>query len=182
MPARAPQTWAEIRTDRLLLRRPTEADAPFVLALHSDPRAIAHNPSDALSDPAAAQARLAAWIRHWKQGLGYWIVEETASSRSIGVCGVKAVDLRGQPSWNLLYRLLPEAWGRGCAGEAARATIRAAAQVDASRPVIARIRPANSASSYVAQAIGLVRRPDLDLAGEDGLDEIWSSAHRPTTA
>lgn len=182
MPVRAPRTWSEIRTDRLLLRRPIEADAPFVLALHSDPSAIAHNPADVLTDLADAHARLAAWSEHWKQGLGYWIVEETALSRPIGVCGVKAVDLHGRPSWNLLYRFLPEAWGRGYASEAARASIQAAARVDASRPVVARIRPANSASSRVSEAIGLVRRPDLDLDGEDGRDEIWSSARSTVTA
>jgi ribosomal-protein-alanine N-acetyltransferase len=182
MSARARRMWSEVRTDRLLLRRPTEADAPFVLALHSNPQAIAHNPADALTDMADAQARLAAWSSHWKQGLGYWIVEETALGRPIGVCGVKAVDLHGRPSWNLLYRFLPEAWGRGYAGEAARASIQAAAQVDASRSVVARIRPANSASSRVAEAIGLVRRPDLDLDGEDGRDEIWSTARSSVTA
>ena len=181
MPTRSPGMWSEIRTDRLLLRRPIEADAPFVLALHSDPRTIAHNPADALTDLADAHARLAAWSRHWKQGLGYWIVEEITLGRPIGVCGVKAVDLHDRPSWNLLYRFLPEAWGRGYASEAARASIRVAAQVDASRPVIARIRPANSASSRVSKAIGLVRRPDLDLDGEDGRDEIWSTAHTTAT-
>lgn len=178
MPARAP--WSEIRTARLLLRRPVDADAPFVLALHSDPRAIAHNPADALGDLAEARARLATWNGHWEQGLGYWIVEETALGRPIGVCGVKAVDLHGRPSWNLLYRFLPEAWGRGYAGEAARASIRTAAQADPSRPVVARIRAANSASARVAEAVGLVRRPDLDLDGDDGPDEIWSTARRAT--
>jgi RimJ/RimL family protein N-acetyltransferase len=174
--------WSEIRTDRLLLRRPTDGDAPFVLALHSNPQAIAHNPADALTDLADAHARLALWSTHWKQGLGYWIVEEAALGRPIGVCGVKAVDLHGRPSWNLLYRFLPEAWGRGYAGEAARASIQAAAQVDASRSVVARIRPANSASSRVAEAIGLVRRPDLDIDGDDGRDEIWSTARSTVTA
>ena len=181
MPARAPRIGTEIRTDRLLLRRPTDADASFVLALHSDPHAVAHNPADALSDLAGAHARLATWSEHWKGGLGYWIVEEAPPGRPIGVCGVKAVDLLGRPSWNLLYRFLPEVWGRGYATEAARASIEAAAQVDGSRPVVARIRPSNSASSRVAEAVGLVRRPDLDLDGDDGPDEVWSAPLLPRT-
>ena len=121
------------------------------------------------------------WSGHWEQGLGYWIVEESVLGRPIGVCGVKAVDLHGRPSWNLLYRFLPEAWGNGYASEAARASIEAAAQVDASRPVVARIRPANSGSAPVAETIGLVRRPDLDLDGEDGRDELWSTARSAST-
>lgn len=179
MSAQAPETWSEVRTDRLLLRKPTEADAPFVLALHADPRAIAHNATDALGDLAEARSRLALWSTHWTHGLGYWVVEETALDQPVGVCGVKAVDLHGQPSWNLLYRFLPESWGKGYASEAARATLKAAAEVDASRPVIARIRPQNTASARVAAAIGLVRRADLDLNGDDGRDEIWSTAHSP---
>ena len=175
MPGTAPPEWIRLRTDRLLLRRPTTADAPFVLALHADPQAIAHNPADALGDLAEAGSRLTLWSTQWQHGLGYWIVEERAADRAIGVCGVKAADLHGQPSWNLLYRFLPEAWGRGYAREAARASLEAAAGVDASRPVIARIRPDNTASARVAEAIGLVRRPDLDLDGDDGRDEIWST-------
>ena len=179
---RASRTRTEVRTARLLLRRPAEADAPFVLALHSDPRATAYNPSDALSDLAAAQARLAAWSEQWTHGLGYWVVEEAAAGRPIGVCGVKAVDLHGRPVWNLLYRFLPEVWGRGYASEAARGSIRAAAQVDGTRAVVARIRPANESSARVAEAVGLVRRPDLDLDGDDGPDEVWSVALDTSTA
>ena len=181
MPARAPRVWAEVKTDRLVLRRPVDADAAFVFALHSDPQAIAHNPADALADLADARTRLAMWSEQWHQGLGYWVVEETVPGRPIGVSGVKAVDLHGRPSWNLLYRFLPEVWGSGYATEAARVSVKAAEQVDASRPVIARIRPGNSRSARVARAIGLLRRPDLDLDGEDGRDELWSTARRTTT-
>lgn len=179
MSGTAPPEWGQVRTDRLLLRKPTKADAPFVLALHADPQAIAHNPTDALGELTEAESRLTLWSTQWQHGLGYWIVEECAAGRAIGVCGVKAADIHGQPSWNLLYRFLPEAWGRGYAREAARASLKAAAAVDASRPVIARIRPDNAASARVAEAIGPVRRPGLDLDGDDGRDEIWSTA--PTT-
>ena len=175
MTAGAPQQWSEVRTGRLLLRQPAEADAPFVLALHAEPRSTVHNPTDALHDLAGARVRLAGWSEQWARGLGYWVVEESATGRPVGVGGVKAVDLHGAPSWNLLYRFLPDTWGRGLAAETARAGIRAAGTVDAGRPVIARIRPTNSSSARVAAAVGLVRRPDLDLDGDDGWDEVWST-------
>ncbi len=167
---------SEVRTARLLLRRPAEADAPFVLALHSDPRTTSHNPSDALDDLAGAIERIRLWRGHWEQGLGYWIVEESATGAPIGVCGVKAVDLHGMPSWNLLHRFSPAAQGRGFAREAARAAVAAGARVDVSRPVVARIRAENTASRRVAEALGMVRHPDLDLDGDDGRDEVWSTA------
>jgi RimJ/RimL family protein N-acetyltransferase len=146
-----------------------------MLRLHRDPDAIRHNPGDALQNEADARRRLAAWDDQWRSGLGYWIVVEVTDGAILGVCGVKAVELHGVPVWNLLYRLDPSAWGRGIAREAAAAALAAAREVDGSRPVVARIRPANAASAGVARAIGLVRRADLDLEGDDGVDEVWST-------
>jgi ribosomal-protein-alanine N-acetyltransferase len=162
-----------VRTERLLLRRPVEDDAAFAFALLTDPWTTAHNPSDAIARPDDARELVARWLRQWEAGLGYWIVEH--DGRPIGVCGVKAVELAGLPVWNLLYRFAPEAWGHGYAREAAAEAIRAATEQDATRPVIARVRPANRASARVAAAVGLERRPDLDLDGDDGPDEIWAT-------
>ncbi len=170
-----------VRTDRLLLRRPGAEDAPSVLALLADPRTTVHNPSDRLADLEGAEALLQRWDEHWAAGLGYSIVEEP-SGNMIGVCGVKAVDLAGRPAWNLLYRFAAGAWGHGYAREAAAAAIRAAATVDGNRIVVARVRPANAASARVAAAIGLERRPELDVPGDDGPDEIWATPRGARTA
>src|SRR5438067_2477419 len=96
-----------VRTERLLLRRPVAEDLGDVLRLHRDPDAIRHNPGDALLDESDARRRLAAWDAQWAAGLGYWILVDLADDAFVGVCGVKAVDLRGLPVWNLLYRLAP---------------------------------------------------------------------------
>jgi RimJ/RimL family protein N-acetyltransferase len=96
------------------------------------------------------------------------------------VCGVKAVELEGRPVWNLLYRFLPSAWGHGYAREAAAAAVRTAGLVAPERLVIARVRPVNTASAGVAAAIGLQRRPDLDLIGDDGPDDVWASLPGPS--
>jgi ribosomal-protein-alanine N-acetyltransferase len=171
--------YEQVRTERLLLRRPVAGDLDALLRLHRAPEAIRHNPTDALLDEADARRRLAAWDGQWAAGLGYWTVVELADDGIAGFCGVKAVELHGRPVWNLLYRLDPQRWGRGIAREAAAASLDAARQVDARRPVIARVRPENVASARVARAIGLVRRPDLDLMGDDGPDEVWSTASTP---
>jgi RimJ/RimL family protein N-acetyltransferase len=152
-----------------------------VLALLADPRTTAHNPSDHLADLGDAEALLLRWDAQWAAELGYWIVEERSGS-AIGVCGVKAVEVAGRRVWNLLYRFVPDAWGRGYAREAATEAIRAAAAVDGSRIVIARVRPANTASARVAAAIGLERRADLDVMGDDGPDEVWATPRSARTA
>ncbi|MDH2442887.1 GNAT family N-acetyltransferase [Amnibacterium sp. CER49] len=162
-----------VRTDRLLLRRPAEDDAPLVLTLLNDPDGVRHNPSDALHTLEEARDLVRRWQEQWDAGLGYWVVEQDGAG--LGVCGVKAVRLADRPVWNLLYRLLPEAQGRGVAREAAAEAVRRAQEVDPGRPVVARVRPANTASARVAAAIGLERRPDLDVEGEDGADEVWAT-------
>ena len=169
----------EVRTDRLVLRPPTDDDAAFAVALLSDPWTTAHNPSDAITSLREGRDLVTRWQGHWAAGLGYWIVELPGAPWPIGVCGVKAVELDGLPVWNLLYRFAPAAWGHGYAREAAAEAVRAARRTDPSRPVVARVRPANAASARVAAAIGLVRRPDLDTTGDDGPDDVWATADAP---
>lgn len=176
------QDLGTVRTARLTLRRPVADDAAFVLALLSDPATTAHNPSDALRTPAAAQQLVRRWQAQWQAGLGYWIVRLHDDERPVGVCGAKTAEPEGRPVWNLLWRFAPEAWGHGYAREAAAEAVRCATAVDATRPVIARVRPGNRASARVAAWIGLERRPDLDLVGEDGPDEVWARPAAPVRA
>jgi [ribosomal protein S5]-alanine N-acetyltransferase len=171
---------SEVLTARLRLRPPVDGDAGFALALLGDPATTRHNPGDAVADPARARELVAAWQRQWAEaGLGYWIVERRDDGEAVGVCGVKAVTVEGRPVWNLLYRFVPAAWGRGYAREAAAEAVAAARRTDPGRIVIARVRPANAASARVAAAVGLERRPELDLEGEDGRDEVWADRETP---
>jgi len=174
-----PEDFETRRTERLSLRRPTADDAAFVLALLGDPATTAHNPSDALRTPAEAAELVEWWQAQWEAGLGYWIVRLLDDGRAVGVCGAKAAEPEGRRVWNLLWRFAPEAWGHGYAREAAAEAVRCAFAADPARPVIARVRPENRASARVASAIGLERRPDLDLAGEDGPDEVWALPGAP---
>lgn len=162
-------------TRRLRLRPPVPADAHVVFAVHSDPAACAHNPSDALATPAAARELVERWRSHWRgYGFGYWVV--LAGDEVVGFCGVKVLPLAGEAALNLFYRFAPAHWGRGLATEAARAVVRWAASARP-EPVVARVRPANVVSQRVALAAGLVRAPDLDVPGDDGLD--WVYLRRP---
>lgn len=75
---------------------------------------------------------------------------------------------------NLFYRLDPSAWGRGVATEAATAVVEWTDTHRPDEPVIARVRPANTASQRVAVQAGLRRAEHLDTQGEDGLDWIYA--------
>jgi len=175
MPDRAAP--AILRTERLTLRRPIPTDVHAILAIHADPRAYAHNPSDALATLEEAEGLLARWRDHWERhGFGYWVVvRATDPSTPIGFCGLKSMRLHDRRVLNLFYRLDPSAWGDGAASEAATRVVAWARESHPEVPTVARVRPANAASHRVAVRAGLRRMPELDTTGEDGLDWIYAA-------
>ncbi|WP_310724282.1 GNAT family N-acetyltransferase [Streptomyces sp. N2A] len=169
----------ELRTARLSLRRPTEADVGAILAIHRDPETCAHNPSDALARFEEAELLYRRWDKQWQQhGYGYWVVRRHDSAQQLGFCGIKPMELHGSPVLNLFYRFATSAWGQGFAGEAAGAVTAWASRQVPDIPLIARVRPANVASQRVAVRAGLRRAQHLDTEGYDGFDWIYTSAAR----
>ncbi|MER6948319.1 hypothetical protein ABT294_30255 [Nonomuraea sp. NPDC000554] len=57
----------ELRTARLSLRRPTEADIDAIFEIHSDARTCLHNPSDALAQRDEAVALYQRWNAQWER-------------------------------------------------------------------------------------------------------------------
>jgi RimJ/RimL family protein N-acetyltransferase len=168
-----------LATARLTLTRPQPDDIDAVLAITSDPRATAYNPSDALADRREADELFTYWDAQWTRfGWGYYALRRHGEKAVLGFCGIKAMRLAGKPVANLFYRLDPAAWGAGLATEAATAVV-AWAATHVEFPVVARVRPANVASQKVAERAGLVRAPELDTAGEDGVDWLyrWPTDH-----
>ncbi len=169
----------ELVTARLSLRRPTPADVDAIFVIHSDTRACAHNPSDALETRDQAHQLLRRWDEHWHRfGFGYWVVRRRDSARPIGFCGIKVMQFNEGEVLNLFYRFDPVVWGNGLATEAAAAVTGWADANIPGRALVARIRPQNVASQRVAIHAGLVRAEDLDTPGEDGVDWIFVPAHR----
>jgi RimJ/RimL family protein N-acetyltransferase len=169
--------WVSLRTSRLLLSPPSEADAALVLGILSDPRTVAHNPSDGLDSFEQATELVGRWLRQWERyGFGYWCLRTTADGELFGYCGVKVVRFRGEEALNLVYRLAPHAWGHGLASEAVAAVVAWTAEHAGDRRLIARVRPGNTASQRVATKVGLRHDPTLDDEGEDGLDLVFTRA------
>ena len=175
----------DLRTRRLLLRRPALRDVDAILDVHRDPLACLHNPGDRLRTRSEALERLHHWTAHWdRHGFGYWTVLTAPASSPpalVGFCGLKIMPLLGEPALNLFYRLAPTAWHQGYATEAAAAAVAWAAQHRPDLPLVARVRPGNLASQRVATRIGLHRAPHLDHGGEDGPDLLYQAA-RPQPA
>ena len=99
--------------------------------------------------------------------LGYslWAVEERASGRFIGDCGLQPLEHHG-PEIELGYDLHPDAWGRGLATEGARAVMQQAfGPLDLER-VVAVVKPDHVASQRVLEKAGLRRSGTRDAYGE----------------
>ncbi|ONI87187.1 hypothetical protein ALI22I_22285 [Saccharothrix sp. ALI-22-I] len=172
---------AELRTERLTLRRPAAHDVIAVHAIHSDPAAYEHNPSDALRTHDEAAHLLRRWMAHWHDfDFGYWVVRPLDSQRPVGFCGVKFTEMDDRRALNLFYRFSTASWGQGVATEAARAVVRWAREHLPEYPVVARVRPANTASQRVALKAGLTRAEHLDRPGEDGPDLLFTAGWAPS--
>ena len=170
----------ELRTERLRLTRPTANDSAGVFAILGDPRTVEHNPSDRLEDLDAAAELVARWDRHWAEhGFGYWCVRESGADRVIGYVGVKRMVIHGRPVLNLVYRFVPEVWGRGFATEAATAVVSRTVDEMPAETIVARVRPDNLSSQHVALKAGLRRDATMDCQGEDGLDLAFTSPGSP---
>ncbi len=143
-----------IRTERLLLRRWTDADrAPFA-ALNADPEVMEHFPapldradSDALAD------RIEAGFA--ERGWGLWAVE--APEGFVGFTGlsVPAFEADFLPAVEVGWRLARTAWGRGYATEAATAALRCAFDEVGLEEVVSFTATTNTRSQRVMQRLGM---------------------------
>jgi ribosomal-protein-alanine N-acetyltransferase len=86
-------------------------------------------------------------------GMGLWLIQESANTTPIGFCLLRPPDEHPLPE--LLYALLPSAWGRGLAIEAARAVIHYAFTTLECVEILAEMDEPNSASARVAEKIGM---------------------------
>ncbi len=87
-------------------------------------------------------------------GWSFWAVEDRASGRLIGDCGLQPFDHRG-PDPELGYDLHPTAWGRGLATEAAHEVVRQAFGPLDLGHIVAVVKPEHRASQRVLEKAGL---------------------------
>jgi RimJ/RimL family protein N-acetyltransferase len=140
-------------TARLRLRALREEDLENLYLLYNDPRVAnfvgAHTRAEVESELDFDIAHQA------EQGWSMWAVEHRRSGSFLGVCGLRPLEMRG-PEVELGYDLRPEAWGRGLATEAARATVGLALGALAIDRVVAVVKPSHTASRRVLETAGLV--------------------------
>ncbi len=144
-----------IRTARLRLRARTLADLEAIVAMDADPavRRFIGGPLDPARHREDVRRRIvegrpephAAWAVEWRNRPGL-----------LGLCGLSPWEEEPGPTL-IGWRLLPSAWGRGVATEAARAVLARAFGPLGLRAVVALIHPDNLASIRVAEKAGMTR-------------------------
>lgn len=141
-----------IETPRLVLRRFEPADLAAFTALLSDERTMA--PWGGAYDAERAEAELAHYLDHDRRH-GFAPFAVLMDGDLIGDMGLQ--HLEDGEDVELLYRLLPAAWGRGLATEAGDAALDFAFTVLGRSEVVAVIAADNGASQRLATRLGFVR-------------------------
>lgn len=147
---------AVLRSQRLVLRRPTAADLPaYTVYCTSAHAAMSGGPFTR----AAAFDKLAAMIGHWDlRGFGRLVFCEGATLRPLGHVGALQLDTEYPPemSWTLWSK---DDQGQGFAFEAARTYLNTAKVAYGFDHLLARILPENTRSIALAQRLGGVSTP-----------------------
>jgi RimJ/RimL family protein N-acetyltransferase len=153
-----------LETERLVLTRPTPADGPDLIALHSDPRVMATlgglRTREVLED---SNARL---LRVWETaGYGWWVARHRPDGRFVGRGGLRPLSLEGRDEVELGYGLAAEFWGRGLATELAAASVRAGFEVLGVPELVCFTMVTNARSRRVMEKAGFRYERDGEYAG-----------------
>lgn len=156
-----------IETIRLRLRPWTEGDRDAFAAMNADPQVMVDAPrplsrenSDRKLDRYAAS--------YARNGLCRWLVEGL-DGEFLGYAGVMPV-AEEHPlgaHYDVGWRLVRSAWGRGYATEAARAALDDVFDRAGLAEVLSYTAPDNQRSQAVMRRLGLVRDPGRDFVTDD---------------
>lgn len=153
-------------TARLHLRPFTLDDLDAHARLYADPE-ITRWLSDGpwFGDLARERSERAVrrFVSHWKAcGYGVWAVEDRATGRFLGQCGLNTLP-GGEVE--ILWAIERDAWGQGFASEAAHAALGYAFVVVGLERVIALVRPQNGPSRRIMDKLGMRWEKDVEAFG-----------------
>ena len=155
-----------LRTERLLLRRWTEADRVPLAAINSDAEVmryrfapLSREQSDAMMDEIETCFD--------QNNFGLWAVERESDGRLLGWTGlaVSNFDAPFCPAIDIGWTLARDAWGYGYATEAATASLDYAFDELELSEVVAHTTSLNGPSQAVMRRLGMTHDPQDDFDG-----------------
>jgi len=151
-------TQVFLETERLLLRRFTEADVQDLVELDRDPDVMRFiNGGRATPREEVENELLPAFLGHYERyaGYGFWAAIEKSTGEFLGWFHLRPGEGAAPGEVELGYRLRRSAWGKGYATEGSKALIdKAFAELGAER-VVASTMVVNVASRRVLEKAGL---------------------------
>ena len=159
-----------ITTERLVLAPFTAEDAPFIVALLTDPDWLRYIGDRGVRTESEARGYLEAGplASYAAHGFGLYRVARRDTGVPIGMCGLLRRDTL--PDVDLGFAFLPAHRGQGFAREAAAATLAYACETLGLDRILAIVSPANASSIRVLETLGMRREATVQLTtGADAL-------------
>jgi RimJ/RimL family protein N-acetyltransferase len=147
-----------LETDRLLLRRFTEADVDNLVDLDSDPDVMRYiSGGRPTSREEIERDVLPAFLRYYQRhaGYGFWAAVEKSTGEFLGWFHLRPKPDGDPDEPELGYRLRKSAWGKGYATEGSRALVGKAFTELGAHRVYAETMAVNTASRRVMDKAGL---------------------------
>jgi len=158
----------ELTTARLLMRGFRDADLDAYAEMMTDPEVTRYIGEGTTLTRNEAWRQMAVFAGHWMfRGFGIWVVEERATGAFLGRIGLWEPE--GWPAFELAYTLARPAWGHGFAREGAAAALAYARETLGRSDIISFIRPPNTPSVRVAEALGAHFDGNVELMGKPAL-------------
>ncbi len=168
-------------TTRLVARRVTADDEPFVCDVFSDARVAANlgGPRDA----ERVRRDVQRWSAHWSDhGFGLWILRDSGTAEPVGWTMLHVTDTGGTPGVEVGWTIVAPWWRKGLASEAGAEAVRIGFDALGLDEIVSFTQPHNVASRGVMEKIGFVY--DCDVAHADlphvlyRLDrQTWEKTH-----
>lgn len=169
-----PQRAVVLETARLVLRRMTLDDGPFMLETLNEPSFI-RNVADRgvrTVDDAADYIRTKIMPSYEQFGFGFYIVELKESGTPIGVCGI--VKRETLPDVDIGYSLLDRFSGNGYAYEAAAALMEHGRTVHGLKRIVGMTAPDNVRSIKLLEKLGLRFERMVQLPTFEGESKLFA--------
>jgi RimJ/RimL family protein N-acetyltransferase len=147
-----------LETERLVLRRFTEADLDNLFDLDSNPDVMRFltggkpTPREVIRNET-----LPRFLHYYErfERFGFWAAIEKSTGEFLGWFEFRPAESSGPDEVELGYRLRKSAWGKGYATEGSRALIRKGFTELGVRRVVAQTMAVNTASRRVMEKVGL---------------------------
>ncbi len=142
----------------MVLSRPHESDWPLYALLFGVPEIV-----ESLG-PVDTRRLFRSDLEHWSwYGWGPWLVFEDDVFAGRG--GLHQTDVGGRASVEILYAIMPWAWGRGLATAVAQRAVEQARVLDLPE-VVGYTATTNAASRRVLQKVGIRFERQIELGGQ----------------